>query len=401
MAEKTRPFRSKDRFRIFSDIFDYKATVARGMEEILTEELKKLDARNIRPGRGVVEFSGSREILYTANIALRTAMRIVMPLFTFRARDEDQFYDRVTTYPWETILGLRDLLAVDAATNSKYFRHSMYISRLTKDAIVDRFRDRTGQRPSVDPDRPDFRFHVHIDDDLCTISLDSSGEPLYKRGYRKHDSEAPLKETLGAALVMLSGWDGSGTFVDPMCGSGTLPIEAALIAMNRAPGISRKFFGFMKWRDYNRALHQTVQDNLRSREKEMTGRIFAGELSHESLTAARENAKFAGVDSKIEFYRADFFASGPPDALPGILLMNPPYDERIKLEDQDAFYESIGDTLKDRYAGYDAWVFSGALKGLKKIGLKADKKYHLFNGAIESQLCRYKMIPRSEQTNHN
>ncbi len=386
-----------DTFADIKDLSSYKATVARGMEELLCEELELIGATHIKIDRGVVAFQGSREILYRANLRLRTAMRILMPLFTFKAHNEDRFYYNIMDFPWENLYGLNDTFAIDSASRSRYFKHSLYVSQLTKDAIADRFRKMSGQRPSVDTKRPDFRIHVHIDDDQCTVSLDSSGEPLYKRGYRKVQSQAPLKETLAAALIMFTGWDGTGTFIDPMCGSGTIPLEAALIAMNRAPGIYRHHFGFMNWSDYDEDLYNSVRKSLREEERSFTGTIIGRDSDDEVIGAARKNSMTAGMDTHIQWEQMDFTRSTPPDTDPGILLMNPPYDERIELDDQDAFYKQLGDVLKQKYPGYDAWVFSGALKAMRKIGLKPDKKIPLFNGAIESNLCHYKMIARKTE----
>lgn len=378
----------------FKQLNSYKATVARGLEDLLENELKEIGASSIKVGRGVVHFQGSREVLYRANLASRTAMRILMPLFTFRARYEDWFYENITDFPWERIFGVEDTFAIDAASRSRYFQHTLYMSQLAKDAIVDRFRDIMDDRPSVDTDHPHFRIHVHAEEDSITVSLDSSGEPLYKRGYRKSTGEAPLKETLAAALVLFSGWQGEGTFLDPMCGSGTIPIEAALIAKNRAPGIHRRYFGFMNWRDYSGELFESVRKELRSKERDFSGKIVARDNDSSILEAARKNAMTAGFEKQIHFEVMDFMDSHPPGGEPGVLLMNPPYDERMPLEDQDAFYKNLGDVLKQNYPGYDAWIFSGAMKAMRKVGLKPDVKLPLYNGAIESQLCRYQMIAR-------
>lgn len=387
---------TRARFPSYQKIFRYKATVARGLEEVLAQELERIQAGEIAIDRGVVEFSGDRRVLYEANLYSRTAMRVVMPLFHFRATNEDQFYNQVTDYPWESIFHNQHTIAIDAATSSHYFRHSMYMSRLTKDAIVDRFRDLTGQRPSVDPQEPDFRFHLHIQNDRCTVSLDSSGAPLFKRGYRTFAGEAPLKETLAAGLLLLSGWDGDSALLDPMCGSGTIPIEAALIAANRAPGIFRTRFGFMNWGDYDGDLYHEILSEARSRERSPKKLITGRDLSNQTLAGAQKNATSAGVDDWIDWKQMDFFQSPPVNLDSQTLLINPPYDERLPLNDVDEYYKKLGDTLKQRYPGVQAWVFSGALKGLKKIGLKPDVKIPMFNGPIESHFCRYKMVAKKD-----
>jgi putative N6-adenine-specific DNA methylase len=360
------------------------ATTLYGLEKILASELETLGAGSVRVHNRAVSFAGDKAMLYRANYHLRTALRILKPLKSFPAGNENDIYREIRKLEWEKHLDTRSLLAVETVLLSKRYRHSGFVSQRVKDAIVDRFRERTGLRPSVDLKDPDLKINIHLTDSHCSVSLDSSGESLHKRGYRTQPYKAPLNEVLAAGMILLSGWEPGQVFMNPMCGSGTLCIEAGMMAGGLPGGYYRNGFGFQKWKDYDPVLFESVRkERYLSSMKEY--RIFACDNAFPAIRAAQQNLAGAGMLGKVTLDRASF-ESWDTGQSAGILIMNPPFGERIEDEDLAGLYSSIGDTLKRNYAGFSAWVLSGNPSALKQVGLKPGKKLTLYNGPIE---CRY------------
>lgn len=372
--------------------FELVAKTHFGLEEVLANELKQLGAQNTEILTRAVSFKGDNELMYKANLHCRAALRILKPIYKFKARNEIGLYKGVQKFDWSTLITVKDTLAIDSAVNSRFFNHSKYAALKTKDAIVDQFRDKTGIRPSVELDDPTIRLNVHIAEDECTISLDSSGSSLHKRGYRLEANEAPLNEVLAAGMILLTGWEGKSNFIDPMCGSGTILIEAALFAHNIAPGIIRKKFGFLKWKDFDDDLWNRVFNNAVEQIKPCGYSLIGSDISSESIGYAKSNVRMAKLEEKVTLMRKDFNNQIPPEG-GGLLIMNPPYGERLKEEDIDAFYKAIGDRLKKAYAGYDAWLISSNKDALKKLGLHPYKKITLKNGPLE---CKFQKFPMYE-----
>jgi putative N6-adenine-specific DNA methylase len=359
-----------------------------GLEEVLEKELRNLGAMRIKKGVRMVSFEGDLGFLYKANMMLRTAIRILVPIHSFRARNEVDLYDGIYQMNWSKYLGPHDTLAVHGTIASKFFNHSQYVALKTKDAIVDQIRNKTGRRPDVDTKHPDLRISVHINDQTVDVSLDSSGEPLYKRGYRDKTNIAPINEVLAAGLILLSDWDQRSTFIDPMCGSGTIAIEAAMIAANIAPNINRPEFGFEKWPNYDNALFEAIEDSVLKKMREFEGKIIARDADGYTLQKAKENIKNANLSDFITLEKGDFFRDS--QSAQAFLLFNPPYDERIGVQIEE-FYKSIGDTLKQRYAGSTAWMITGNLEALKHVGLRPSRKIKMYNGKLEARFVKYEM----------
>ena len=356
-----------------------------GLEEILAGELRELGAKNIELLNRAVAFEGDKKLLYAANYRCRTALRILVPISHFSIETEQDLYTEIKSIRWEDYLGNGNTIAINSTVTSSVFTHSHYVSLRAKDAIVDRFREKTSERPSVDIDNPDFRINVHIYKDDVSISFDSSGASLHKRGYHVSNAEAPLNEVLAAGMILLSGWDAQSNFIDPMCGSGTLLIEAAMIAMNIPAGQFRDDYGFMHWKDYDKDLWEEVQNDALEQQREFEYKIMGSDISEYNLRSAAANLKQAGLEKEIELRVSPFQEITPP-AGGGVMVCNPPYGERIQVEDIIELYQELGDTLKKNFKGYKAWVISSDFRALKMIGLKPMKKYILFNGQLE---CRY------------
>ncbi len=366
-----------------------------GLEPVLAEELRRLGAAGIEPLNRAVRCTGDRRLLYRANLWLRTALRILLPIASFKVRHDDELYRRVKKIDWSQYLGLDDTFAVDAVTHSEVLPHSKFAALRTKDAIVDQFRERTGRRPSIDVENPGLRLNLHVSEQNATLSLDSSGDSLHKRGYRTEGLAAPLNEVLAAGLILLSGWNGRRPFVDPMCGSGALPIEAAMLAYNIPPQLYRPSFGFFRWRDFDPALWREVVQEARDNIKKEGPPIFGYDQDRRAVNSARRNALAARVEDKITFERERFENLAPP-AADGFLLMNPPYNERLGHPDIVAFYQNIGDRLKQAWTGYEAWIISGNKTALKRLGLRASNKHQLLNGAIECKFHQYELYQGSK-----
>lgn len=359
-----------------------------GLEEVLAEELIGLGANNLEIGTRMVSFEGDQALLYKANIHCRTALRILKPIHTFRARTTDDIYREVKKMPWFDYMTEENTFAIDAITFSELFTHSKFVAYRVKDAIADYFTQRAGKRPSVDTTNPDLLINFHVAHDKCTLSFDSSGESLHKRGYRTGQTEAPLNEVLAAGMILKTGWRGESDFIDPMCGSGTLLIEAAMIAMNVPPGIYRSSFAFEKWKDFNAALFETIY-NDDSGEREFRYKIYGSDIDTKAIAIASENVKSAGLSKCIELQVKDFAKYDKAPADKGILVTNPPYGERIKSDDLDGLYSMIGERLKHVFMGYSAWILSYKKECFNKIGLKHSKRIPLVNGSLECEFRKY------------
>jgi 23S rRNA (guanine2445-N2)-methyltransferase / 23S rRNA (guanine2069-N7)-methyltransferase len=360
-----------------------------GLEGVLAEELMVLGAENITLGRRLVSFSGDQALLYRANLCCRTAIRILRPIATFPAADEQALYRGVQQIDWRQFLDRAGTLTIDPVVHNSFLTHSLYAAQLAKDAIVDQFRTRTGGRPSVDRDDPDLRINLHLNANQATVYLDASGDSLHKRGYRTAAGEAPINEVLAAGILRLAQWDTAMPLADFMCGSGTLVIEAALLARNIAPGLIRKHYGYMRWPDFDRDLHARLLAEARSLRWEHAPNVISGsDLDQQVIEAARRNALAAGVDRDVEFDVASFDAV-VPSAQPGLLVTNPPYDERLRLSKVGGVYARIGAALRRHWGGWRACVFSGNLEAPRQMGMKPKRQTPLFNGPIECRLFEF------------
>lgn len=377
--------------------FGMTAQTMYGLEKVLAEELLRLGAKDIRTHNRAVAFTGDLGFMYKANLCLRTALRILVPITDFPVRNEQDLYAGIKKIAWEHYMGTGDSFAFSCTLHSDLFTHSQYLALRAKDALADRFRERTGARPSVDPEDPALRIRLFIHGDHCSVSLDSSGDPLYKRGYRDRTNLAPLNEVLAAGMVLLTGWDRRSHFVDPMCGSGTLLIEAALIAGNIPPGVYRKGFAFQRWKDFDAALWQRIHDSAMERISGERPVILGGELSKNVMRKAEANIAIADLKEEIQLKNVAFEDLPAPEGR-GILVINPPYGERMDEEaDINGFYKMIGDTLKKNWAGYDAWVITPNLEAAKHIRLTPRPKIRLFNGALDCRFMRYELYAGSRR----
>lgn len=369
----------------YRDNRQYLAKCPAGLEEILAGELESLGASDIEILTRAVSFSGDQKLMYEANYLCRTALRILMPIKQISFKDEADFYDRLKALPWEKYMDETQTLAIDSTIYDSIFTHSHFVSQRAKDAIADHFREKSGVRPSVDLENPDLRINLYVYQDTVNVSLDSSGASLHKRGYHTVNAEAPLSEVLAAGMIMLTGWRGESNFVDWMCGSGTLLIEAAMIAMNLPAGQFREEYGFMKWKDFSPEVWQQVKDEALDNQRDIDITIMGSDISSKNLRAAEVNVRNASLHKDIELKVSDFRDIRPP-AGDGILISNPPYGERIQVDDVNNLYREMGNALKRNFAGYKAWLISSDLRALKLIGLKPMAKKILFNGQLE---CRF------------
>jgi putative N6-adenine-specific DNA methylase len=372
----------------------YIAKTFPGLEEVLAGEIRQLGGENVEPIKRAVKYEGNKEILYKSNIYLRTALKILLPLKSFKSSDEDGLYREAYEYPWEKLFNLYNTFVVDSVVNSNNFNHSRYVALRVKDAIADRFRNKYDKRPSVNKNNPDFRINLHIFRDQCTLSLDSSGESLHKRGYKVKNVKAPLNEVLAAGMILLSGWDRESPFIDPMCGSGTLPIEAALIANGIPPGIYRDKFGFENWHDFDPQLYGSIKHRIRIKAQNKA-EIHGCDISESSIETSKRNLHNTGLEKSVKLFPESFSNYKPPDKKNGTVIINPPYDYKLKNKDIYAFYQNIGNVLKKNYVGYDVWIFSHNIKALKYIGLHASRKLTLFNGPLECKFQKYSIYEGS------
>ncbi len=375
---------------IMAQQFELIAKTFMGLEPVLAKELAQLGASDVQVGRRMVSFMGDKELMYRANFQLHTAIRILKPIKHFKALSADDVYDGVKDIDWSEYIGLEKTFAVDSVVFSEEFRHSKFVAYKVKDAIVDQFRERTGKRPNISISNPDIRLHIHIAEDQCTLCLDSSGESLHRRGYRQESVEAPLNEVLAAGMILMTGWQGDCDFIDPMCGSGTLLIEAALIAHNMAPGLFRKEYAFEKWPDFDADLFDKIY-NDDSQEREFHHHIYGYDIDIKAVNTARLNAKAAGLTSDITVEEQDFKDFVKPREK-SIIVCNPPYGERISTPDLLGTYKMIGERLKHQFTGNDAWILSYREECFEQIGLKPSIKIPLFNGSLECEFRKYQMF---------
>ena len=368
-----------------------------GLEPVLADELITLGANNVEIGRRMVSFTGDKALMYRANFALRTAIRILKPIRHFRARSADDVYNEVKKMPWEEYLIRKEnatksykTFAVDAVVFSEEFKHSKFVAYKVKDAIVDYLREKTGERPNISVSSPDLQLHIHVAEDKCTLCLDSSGESLHRRGYRQEGGAAPLNEVLAAGMILLTGWNGTTDFIDPMCGSGTLPIEAALIARNMAPGLFRKEYAFEKWEDFDADLFDFIY-NDDSQERPFEHHIYGYDNDPKAVGIARRNVRAAGLSDIITIEEADFKNFQQPEQQ-SIIVTNPPYGERISTTNLLGTYKMIGERLKHAFEGGEAWVISYHEECFDQIGLKPSIKIPLYNGSLECEFRKYSIF---------
>lgn len=371
-----------------------------GFEPLLAKELRNLGAGNVEEGVRNVSFEGDTGFMYKANLCLRTALKIYKPLRTFKVYNEKDLYKAVYDINWSSIFGPDQTFAVDTNMNTEIFNNSMFVSLKAKDAIVDKFRRVERERPNVSTQDPDVRIHIHIHDNTCTVSLDSSGNSLHQRGYRISTNIAPINEVLAAGLLLKSGWDGLTDFLDPMCGSGTFLIEAAMIACNIPANINRESYAFMNWKDYDAELHQKIVDASLNKVREFRHKIFGYDKAPSAVRKTQENVENANLSEYITVERKDFFRTEKPVDTKLHMVFNPPYGERLPIE-VDEFYAKIGDTLKQEYPGTDVWMITSNLEALKYVGLRPSRKIKAFNGKLEARLVYYEMYEGSKKAKYN
>lgn len=365
-----------------------------GFEPLLERELRELGAANVKVVNRGVTFEGDLGFMYKANLFLRTAIKILMPIKRFRARDEEELYHRIKQIRWEKYMEADGSLAVGATVFSRTFTHSKFIALKTKDGIVDRFRERSGTRPNVDLRRPSLAINIHIQEQDVTVSLDTSGESLHQRGYRTAVNLAPINEVLAAGLVMMTGWDGENDVLDPMCGSGTMLIEACMWA-NRIPAnINRREFGFERWKDYDPDLFELIRNSALKKMRDRPIKFIGYDKAPSAVRKATDNVYNAGLDDFITIEQQDFFkAEGRENVT---IMTNPPYGERLEINIPE-FYARIGDTFKKVYKGCAAWLITGDLSALKHVGLKTSRKIKVYNGKLESRWAKYEMYSGSKK----
>ena len=370
-------------------LFEMIAKTLYGLEDVLANELNELGANNIRVGRRMVSFSGNMELLYKANFHCRTALRILKPIMSFNAQNPDEVYEHIKKLNWSEYLPEKKTFAIDTVVYSEIFTHSKFVAYRAKDAIVDYFNEQEKPRPSVRINNPDLQLHLHISHNECTLCLDSSGESLHRRGYRIEGGDAPMNEVLAAGMILKTGWNGQSPFVDPMCGSGTLLIEAALIALNIAPGVFRSQFAFEKWDDFDAELFAQVSSDD-SFERPFLFKCYGSDVSPKAIALAAKNVKNAGLSRYIDLkIRSIQQITENPGK--GILITNPPYGERLNPKDLMELYAMIGERLKHVFSGYEAWIISSDIDGLDNIGLKPASKMKLINGALECEYRQYQL----------
>ena len=376
------------------------AKTFKGLEEILANELVELGANNIQIQRRAVAFTGDKRMLYTANFCLRTASRILVPIATFKAKKADDIYEQTKQLDWSTYMTANTTFQIDATVYSDFFRHSQFITYRVKDAIVDWWMEHEGVRPNVRLTDPDLYINLHIAGDIVTLSLDSSGESLHKRGYRVANTQAPINEALAAGMLLSAGWKGQSDFYDPMCGSGTLLIEAALIARNIAPGIYRKGFAFEKWENFDADLFEDIYSDD-SRERDFKHKIYGSDAGFYAVQAATKNIQSANLqrDITVKQVRIQELRLADCDTNEALVMMNPPYGERLS-QDKDVLrlYQDIGTTLKHQFSGATAWIISSNEEALKCIGLKPAKRIHLMNGDLDCLFNKYVLFKGDHKT---
>ena len=367
-----------------------------GFEEILAKELQQLGAQEVEIGTRMVSFKGDKGFMYKANLSLRTALKILKPIYYFRAKSDVLLYKGIQGIDWSKYMNANQTFVVDTTIHSDHFKHSQFVSQKAKDAIVDQFREKTGQRPSIDKDFPDLRINIHIDRDQVSVALDTSGASLHHRGYRKATNIAPINEVLAAGMLLLAGWEGKTDFLDPMCGSGTILVEAAMIACNIPANINRKEFAFEKWNDWDNDLFDQIIDALMKRTREFHYSIKGYDKAPSAVEKAKANVINANLDEYITVDQKNFFDTEKTTEGPLQMVFNPPYGERLDI-DLERFYREMGDTMKQHYPGTHAWFITANLEALKFVGLKPSRKIKLFNGSLEARLVKYEMYEGSKR----
>lgn len=373
--------------------YEIVATTLTGLEQVLADEILALGGERVKVLKRAVSYAGDDALLYRSNLALRTALRVLVPLDEFSAGNEEQLYYGIKDFPWEDIFSLEQTFAIDAVVAGNVFRHSQYVALKSKDAIVDRFRRKYGERPGVDTRNPDIYLNIRVYEDKVSVSIDSSGISLDRRGYRRTANEAPINEVLAAGILQMTGWKPPQPLVDPMAGSGTFGIEAALIGSDTPPGINRSF-AFQRWNEYNANLFERVKFELSKKIRDTGLKIYSRDILARNIDIISQNAEQAGMDEYLSIKKEDFFESSPKEPR-GVVVINPPYGERLHMADIESFYKRLGDTLKQHYEGYDAWIISSDLAALKAVGLKAGFKADLMNGGLPARLVKYEMYKGS------
>lgn len=373
--------------------FELIAKTFMGLEPVLAKELTQMGANNVQIGRRMVSFTGDKETMYRANFQLHTAIRILKPIAKFKARSADDVYEEIQKIDWSKHIEEGKTFSVDSVVYSEEFRNSRFVTYKVKDAIVDQFRQRTGKRPNISVSNPDIRLNIHIAEYDCTLSLDSSGESLHRRGYRQESVEAPLNEVLAAGMILMTGWQGETDFIDPMCGSGTLVVEAALIARNISPGVFRKNYAFEKWPDFDQELFDHIY-NDDSNEREFNHHIYGYDIDMKAVNTARLNVRASGLTKDITIEQADFKDFKKPENK-SILVTNPPYGERISTPNLLGTYKMIGERLKHQFMGNEAWVLSYREECFDQIGLKPSIKIPVYNGSLECEFRKYAIFDGS------
>ena len=370
--------------------FELIAKTFMGLEPVLAQELTQMGANNVQIGRRMVSFTGDKEMMYRANFQLHTAIRVLKPIKRFKARSAEDVYEEVQKIDWSEFIQKGKTFSVDTVVYSDEFRNSRFVTYKVKDAIVDQFRTKTGERPNISVSNPDIRLHIHIAEDDATLCLDSSGESLHRRGYRQESVEAPLNEVLAAGMILMSGWKGETDFIDPMCGSGTLLVEAALIARNISPGVFRKEFAFEKWPDFDQELFDAIY-NDDSQERDFEHHIYGYDIDMKAVNTARLNVKAAGLTKEVSVEQQDFKDFKKP-ANKSIIITNPPYGERISTPNLLGTYKMIGERLKHEFGGNEAWILSYREECFEQIGLKPSIKIPVYNGSLECEYRKYTLF---------
>ena len=382
------------------------AKTFKGLEEVLAQELIELGANDVQLERRAVSFRGDKALLYRANFGLRTAIRILVPIASFKAKDTDALYKQLKALDWSRYMTVNNTFAIDATVYSESFRNSRFVTYRVKDAIVDYWSEKVNQRPNVSVQNPDLTINIHIANEQVTLSLDSSGDSLHKRGYRVATTEAPINEVLAAGMLLMAGWRGQSDFYDPMCGSGTLLIEAALIARNIAPGVFRQSYAFEKWPDFDADLWNEIY-NDDSHERDFSHHIYGSDASFYAIQQAAKNVKSAGVQKdvelkqiRIEEIKITNLQFSITNASP-LVMLNPPYGERLKSnKEMEDLYSAIGTALKHQFTGATAWIISSNAEAMKCIGLKPSKKYRLLNGELDCQFNKYELFQGKRKDNN-
>jgi putative N6-adenine-specific DNA methylase len=375
--------------------YEMVATTLMGLEGVLAEEVRILGGEKITELKRAVRFYGDDALLYKANMALRTALKVLVPIDDFIARDEDELYRKIKGFPWEDIFSVDQTFVIDAVVNGYVFNHSKYVALKAKDAIADRFRGVYGRRPSVDTFNADISINLYVLDDKVSVSLNSSGMSLDRRGYRRNSNEAPINEVLAAGIVLMSGWEPSKAFLDPMAGSGTFSIEAALKGTNTPPNLNRSF-SFQNWVEFDIEVFEEVKSELAKNISEPDLKIYARDILTKNIDIISQNAEMAGMEDHLSLKKEDFFVSEPKTDS-GIMVINPPYGERMKISDIEQFYKNLGDVFKQKYAGFEVWIISSDFEALKAIGLKSSSRLELMNGGLKARLLKFELYRGSRR----